>query len=44
MTAKLLVPTDFSEVAHSAIQHSVKFASIVNAEVILLHIVNTRMK
>ena len=34
MTTKLLVPTDFSEVAHSAIQHSVKFASIIDAEVI----------
>ena len=42
MTTKLLVPTDFSEVAHSAIQHSVKFASIIDAEVILLHIVNSR--
>lgn len=38
MTTKLLVPTDFSEVAHSAIQHAVKFASIINAEVHLLHI------
>ena len=42
MTTKLLVPTDFSEVAHSAIQHAVKFASIINAEVHLLHIVSSR--
>ena len=42
MTTKLLVPTDFSEVSHSAIQHSVKFASIIDAELILLHIVNSR--
>ena len=42
MTTKILVPTDFSEVAHSAIQHSVKFASIIDAEVILLHIVSSR--
>ena len=42
MTTKILVPTDFSEVAHSAIQHSVKFASIIDADVILLHIVSSR--
>jgi len=42
MKVKLLVPTDFSDVAHSAIQHAVKFSSIINAELILLHVVETR--
>ena len=42
MKVKLLVPTDFSGVAHSAIQHAVKFSSIINAELILLHVVETR--
>ena len=42
MKVKLLVPTDFSDVAHSAIQHAVKFSSIINAELILLHVVESR--
>ena len=42
MSTKLLVPTDFSEVSHTAIQHAVKFASIINAELVLLHIVASR--
>mgnify|MGYP006060336723 FL=1 len=42
MNVKLLVPTDFSDVAHSAIQHAVKFSSIINAELILLHVVESR--
>ena len=42
MNTKLLVPTDFSEVAQSAMQHAIKFAEIINADLILLHIVNSR--
>ena len=42
MSTKLLVPTDFSEVSHTAIQHAVKFASIINAELVLIHIVGSR--
>jgi nucleotide-binding universal stress UspA family protein len=42
MNTKLLVPTDFSEVAQSAMQHAIKFAEIINADVILLHVVSSR--
>ena len=42
MNTKLLVPTDFSEVAQSAMQHAIKFAEIINADVVLLHVVNSR--
>jgi len=42
MKVKLLVPTDFSDVAHYAIQHAVRFSSIINAELILLHVVESR--
>lgn len=42
MNTKLLVPTDFSEVAQSAMQHAIKFAEIINADLILLHVVNSR--
>ena len=42
MNTKLLVPTDFSEVAQSAMQHGIKFAEIINADVILLHVVSSR--
>ena len=42
MNTKLLVPTDFSEVAQSAMQHAIKFAEIINADVILLHVVGSR--
>ena len=44
MNTKLLVPTDFSEVAQSAMQHAIKFAEIINADVILLHVVSSREK
>ena len=37
MKTKLLVPTDFTNEAHSAIQHAVKLGVIVQAEVILLN-------
>ena len=39
MNTKLLVPTDFSEVAQSAMQHAIKFSEIINADVVLLHVV-----
>jgi nucleotide-binding universal stress UspA family protein len=42
MNTKLLVPTDFSEVAQSAMQHAIKFAEIINADVVLLHVVSSR--
>jgi nucleotide-binding universal stress UspA family protein len=42
MNTKLLVPTDFSEVAQSAMQHAIKFAKIINADIVLLHVVNSR--
>ena len=42
MNTKLLVPTDFSEVAQSAMQHAIKFAEIINADVILLHVLSSR--
>ena len=42
MSTKLLVPTDFSEVAQSAMQHAIKFSEIINADVVLLHVVSSR--
>ena len=42
MNTKLLVPTDFSEVAQSAMQHAIKFAEIINADLVLLHVVSSR--
>ena len=42
MNTKLLVPTDFSEVAQSAMQHAIKFAEIINADVVLLHVISSR--
>ena len=42
MTTKLLVPTDFTEVAHTAIQHAVKLGEIINAEIILLNVVKDK--
>ena len=42
MNTKLLVPTDFSEVAQSAMQHAIKFAEIIKADVTLLHVVSSR--
>ena len=41
MKTKLLVPTDFTNEAHSAIQHAVKLGVIIQAEVILLNVVFT---
>jgi nucleotide-binding universal stress UspA family protein len=42
MKTKLLVPTDFTEEAHSAIQHAVKLGSLMSAEVILLNVVKDK--
>lgn len=42
MKAKLLVPTDFTEEAHAAIQHAVKLGVIIDAEVILLNVVKDK--
>ena len=42
MKTKLLVPTDFTNEAHSAIQHAVKLGVIVQAEVILLNVVKVK--
>ena len=42
MKTKLLVPTDFTNEAHSAIQHAVKIGVIVQAEVILLNVVKDK--
>jgi len=42
MKAKLLVPTDFTEEAHAAIQHAVKLGVIIDGEVILLNVVKDK--
>lgn len=42
MKTKILVPTDFTQEAHSAIQHAVKLGSIISAEVILLNVVKDK--
>ena len=42
MKTKLLVPTDFTNEAHSAIQHAVKLGVIVQAEVILFNVVKDK--
>jgi len=42
MKTKLLVPTDFTNEAHSAIQHAVKLGVIVQAEAILLNVVKDK--
>ena len=42
MKTKLLVPTDFTNEAQSAIQHAVKIGVIVSAEVILLNVVKDK--
>ena len=42
MKTKLLVPTDFTNEAHSAIQHALKLVVIVQAEVILLNVVKDK--
>jgi len=37
---KILVPTDFSEVCTNATNHAATFSSIINAEIVLLFVIN----
>ena len=41
MKTKLLVPTDFTEVAHTAIQHAARLAETIR-EVVLLNVVSRK--
>ncbi len=36
---KILVPYDFTDIANCAVEHAIKFSKILNADIILLHIV-----
>ena len=38
----ILVPTDFTKEAHTAINHAVELANTINGEVILLHVVESK--
>lgn len=38
----ILVPTDFTEEAHTAINHAVELADTIQGEVVLLHVVNSK--
>ncbi|MCT4582588.1 MAG: universal stress protein [Flavobacteriales bacterium] len=38
-TKPILVPTDFTEVAHTAINHAVELAKTINTSVVILHVV-----
>jgi len=38
----ILVPTDFTKEAHTAINHAVELANTINGEVILLHVVENK--
>lgn len=38
----ILVPTDFTKEAHTAINHAVELADTINGEVILLHVVESK--
>jgi len=40
MQTKLLVPTDFTEVAHTAIQHAARLGETIKGEVVLLNVVS----
>ena len=42
MHTKLLVPTDFTEVAHTAINHAARIAETTKGEVILLNVVKSK--
>ncbi len=43
MSAKvILVPTDFTEVAHTAINHAVELAATIQGEVCILHVVDSK--
>lgn len=37
---KILIPTDFSSVAETALKNAIKIASIMNGEIIILHVVD----
>ena len=37
---KILVPTDFTSVAETALGHAIKVAEIMNGEIVLLHVVD----
>ena len=42
MQTKLLVPTDFTEVAHTAIQHAARLGETIKGEVVLLNVVSQK--
>ena len=42
MQTKLLVPTDFTSVAHTAINHAARIAETTKGEVILLNVVKSK--
>lgn len=41
---KILVPTDFSSVAQTALNHAIKIAEIMSGEIVLLHVVERDTK
>lgn len=41
---KILVPTDFTSVAQTALNHAIKIAGIMNGEIVLLHVVDRDTK
>lgn len=41
---KILVPTDFTSVAETALKHAIKIASIMEGEIVLLHVVDRDSK
>lgn len=41
---KILVPTDFTSVAETALEHAIKIAKIMNGEIVLLHVVDRDLK
>ncbi len=41
---KILVPTDFTSVAETALKHAIKIAGIMNGEIVLLHVVDRDSK
>jgi nucleotide-binding universal stress UspA family protein len=38
-TNKILVPTDFTKVAECAVDHAIKLASLLNGQIVLLHVI-----
>jgi nucleotide-binding universal stress UspA family protein len=41
MNKKILVPTDFTKVAHVALEHAAKTAEVTDSDIILLHVVKS---